>query len=121
MRMVNAYINAVKNNYFQFSGRMHRAEFWWFALMDNLIVFAMYVVTLLPSLKIVGSLILFIYMLATALPSAGAEVRRLHDVGRSGWWLLILLVPVVSIVMLIMWALPSNPSGEKYGPYHDSV
>jgi len=122
MRMVNAYINAVKNNYFQFSGRMHRAEFWWFALMNALILFAMYIVTLLPSLKIVGSFILIIYYLAIFLPMIGAQVRRLHDIGMSGWWILILFVPFIGgIVIFIMEVLPSKPSGEKYGPYHDSV
>lgn len=123
MRMVNAYLNVIQNNYFQFQGRMHRAEFWWFALMNFLVALGIIIaIIMLLKMKNIGIIILGIYYLALLLPTLGAQVRRLHDIGISGWWLLIGLVPYVGgIALLIMEILPSKPSGEKYGPYHDSV
>jgi len=122
MRMVDAYINAIKNNYFQFSGRMHRDEFWWFTLMNALILIAISIDTLLPFIKILSGVIWVIYILAISLPVLGAQVRRLHDIGMSGWWMLINFIPYIGIIVIfIMDLLPSNPSGEKYGPYYDSV
>ncbi|WP_414040532.1 DUF805 domain-containing protein [Acidithiobacillus sp. M4-SHS-6] len=123
MRMINAYLNVIQNNYFQFNGRMQRAEFWWFVLMNTLIFIAIWIVFIvLLGMKNIGMALLIIYYLALLLPTLGAQVRRLHDIGISGWWLLIALVPYVGgIALLVMEVLPAKPSGEKYGPYHDSV
>jgi Predicted membrane protein len=125
MQMVNAYLNVVKNNYFQFHGRMARAEFWWFTLMNFLIALALsFIVLLLSAMKNtdLALAIIGIYYLALLLPSLGAQIRRLHDIGMSGWWILINLVPYIgAIALLIMLILPSKPSGEVYGPYHDSM
>jgi uncharacterized membrane protein YhaH (DUF805 family) len=125
MQMVNAYLNVVKNNYFQFHGRMARAEFWWFTLMNFLIALALsFIVLILSANKNIdlAFAIIGIYYLALLLPSLGAQVRRLHDIGMSGWWILINLVPYIgAIALLIMLIFPSKPSGEVYGPYHDSM
>lgn len=125
MQMVNAYLNVVKNNYFQFHGRMARAEFWWFTLMNFLIALALtFIVLLLFAMKNtdLAIAIIGIYYLALLLPSLGTQIRRLHDIGMSGWWILINLVPYIgAIALLIMLILPSKPSGEVYGPYHDSM
>ncbi|MBE7566095.1 DUF805 domain-containing protein [Acidithiobacillus thiooxidans] len=123
--MVNAYLNVVKNNYFQFHGRMARAEFWWFTLMNFLIALALtFIVLLLSAMKNtdLAIAIIGIYYLALLLPTLGGQIRRLHDIGMSGWWILINLVPYIgAIALLIMLILPSKPSGEVYGPYHDSM
>ncbi|WP_215866812.1 MULTISPECIES: DUF805 domain-containing protein [Acidithiobacillus] len=125
MQMVNAYLNVVKNNYFQFHGRMARAEFWWFTLMNFLIALALtFIVLLLSAMKNtdLAIAIIGIYYLALLLPTLGGQIRRLHDIGMSGWWILINLVPYIgAIALLIMLILPSKPSGEVYGPYHDSM
>lgn len=84
MRMVNAYLNVIQNNYFQFNGRMQRAEFWWFVLMNTLIFIAIWIVFIvLLGMKNIGMTILIIYYLALLLPTLGAQVRRLHDIGIS--------------------------------------
>ncbi len=122
MQMFNVYLHVIRNNYFQFHGRMARAEYWWFVLMNIIIAIAIFIVIVLLSLKNTGIALLAVYYLAIPLPSLGTQVRRLHDIGLSGWWLLISLVPYVGgIALLIMFILPAKPSGEKYGPYHDST
>ncbi|MFA7496330.1 MAG: DUF805 domain-containing protein [Acidithiobacillus sp.] len=128
MRMVNAYINVIQNNYFQFHGRMARSEFWWFVLMNFLIALALSLIIIIlmmflpSSTQDIGLAFIAVYSLALMLPSLGAQVRRLHDIGISGWWLLINLVPYIGgIALLIMLILPAKPSGEKYGNYRDSA
>ncbi|MDD2746115.1 MAG: DUF805 domain-containing protein [Acidithiobacillus ferrooxidans] len=131
MRMLDAYVHTVTQNYIRFSGRMSRAEFWWFALCNFLIIFALVILAglLTGGLQNQGSFMatLFeaiygIYLLAMLLPSIGAEVRRLHDIDLSGWLVLLNLIPYLGgLIVLILMLLPAKPSGDKYGPYHDST
>jgi uncharacterized membrane protein YhaH (DUF805 family) len=131
MRMVNAYVNAIKNNYFRFHGRMARSEYWWFVLMYSLVILALFLIAMMiviflpPSMKdmgwIISLIIVFAYQLGLFIPTLTTQARRLHDIGFSGWWLLISLVPFGSIALLIMLILPAKPSGEKYGAYRDSA
>ena len=135
MRMIDAYVNAIKNNYSRVDGRMHRGEFWWFTLANSLILygvggFLIYAVNGFSGatgnpfgnpLETIVTIIFFIYFLAIFLPSLSAQVRRLHDVGLSGWFLLLYLIPYLgAIIILIIDIVPSSPRGEKYGPYFDS-
>jgi uncharacterized membrane protein YhaH (DUF805 family) len=64
-----------------------------------------------PPLLLLGSLLL----LGLFLPSLAVAVRRLHDTGRSGWWYLLILVPFGAIVLIVFWALKSEPQPNKYG------
>jgi len=93
--------------YVDFSGRASRAEYWWF--------FLAYLV-----LAVVGSLIhqylYFIVVLAFILPMLSAGARRLHDIGKSGWWLLLGLIPLVNLVLLYFTVQPSDPESNAYGP-----
>lgn len=58
-----------------------------------------------------------IYFLVILLPTVGVSIRRLHDIGRSGWWLLICLVPIIGfIVLLIFTVQDSTPGDNQYGP-----
>ena len=93
--------------YVDFSGRASRPEYWWFVLA--------YVV-----LAVVGSLIhhlvYFIVVVAFLLPMLAAGVRRLHDVGKSGWWLFISLIPVIGgLVLLYFTVQPGQPDANAYG------
>jgi uncharacterized membrane protein YhaH (DUF805 family) len=84
--------------YAEFNGRASRAEFWWFALFITLVSAA---------LVYVNENVYYIFQIAVLLPFLAAGSRRLHDVGKSGWWQLFLLVPIAGIVVLgIWWALP---------------
>lgn len=106
------FVTAVKtcfSKYADFTGRAKRPELWWFALFT----FAVSVVLQM----IVGDLISGLFSLAVLLPMLAVGARRLHDIGRSGWWLLIGLVPLVGAIVLIYFYIqPSAPEANEYGP-----
>lgn len=75
------------------------------------------VLTLLDKLLHIGTLLTTLYSLAVLLPSLSVAVRRLHDTGRSGWWLFIALIPIIgAIILLVFMCLDSQPGDNKYGP-----
>ncbi len=121
------FATAVKtcfSKYATFTGRARRAEYWWFFLFNFLMNIALNIVDaavfgfgrgpmhdggvqVLPAL----------YALAILLPSLAVGVRRLHDLGRSGWWLLIWLIPLIGWIILIWWFATKGEDGPNdYGP-----
>jgi len=106
MQMVTYWKRAVLENYANFSGRATRPEYWWFFLA-NLILSVV-----LGFLPFIGN----VYSLATLLPGIAVAMRRLHDTGRSGWWLLLVLIPIVGWIIVIVWlATPGNPGVNEHG------
>lgn len=106
---------AVLKNYADFSGRARRTEYWMFGLVNFAITLVFYVLAFVAHS---GFFILLValYGLAVLLPSLAVLVRRLHDIGMSGWWILIGLVPIVgSIVLLVFTVLPGNRGPNRYG------
>jgi uncharacterized membrane protein YhaH (DUF805 family) len=88
------------NKYADFDGRASRPEYWWFFLFVMLVSVAG---------SIISPMLSGLFTLATLLPSIAAATRRLHDTGRSGWWQLIVLVPLVGfIVILVLLAQESK-------------
>src|SRR3981189_3192118 len=87
------------SHYFIFRGRASRSEYWYFVLF----VFICALPAALVDLAIGRPVFQIIVTLATFIPNVSALVRRLHDIGRSGWFYWIILVPLVGIVMLIYW------------------
>ena len=84
-----------------------------FMLFHVLIIFAIsFIEGILGSPGVIG----LIYALAVLVPSIAVAIRRLHDTGRSGWWVLLGLVPVLSIILLIFLVLDSQPNDNEYGP-----
>ena len=116
------YLKAVRN-YVNFQGRAQRKEYWFYLLFYILFAIAVVLVESFLGLsdlsdpeKGTGPLYA-IYTLAFLLPSIAVAVRRLHDIGRTGWWLLLALIPLVgAIVLLIFYCLDSQPGDNKYGP-----
>jgi len=115
---MNWYLEVFKN-YAVFGGRARRKEYWYFALFNFLVFFLL---TFIDS--VIGSfnsevgigLLGGIYSLAVLIPAIAVSVRRLHDTNRSGWWLLIELIPVIgTIVLLIFMVQDSQPSENQYG------
>ncbi len=107
------YLKVLKN-YVGFSGRARRKEYWMFVLF-NLIVSAGLVI--LEFILDIKSVLTVIYSLAILLPSLAVTFRRLHDTGRSGWWILIGLIPFIGgIVLLVFDCLDSEPNDNQYGP-----
>lgn len=104
----------VWQNYLGFDGRASRTEYWMFTLFNALVVSALSILTALAHALVI---LTWLYCLAVLIPSLAVQVRRLHDIGRSGWWLLISLVPLVgAIVLLVFFVLPSEPGSNLYGP-----
>jgi uncharacterized membrane protein YhaH (DUF805 family) len=96
--------------YADFGGRASRSEYWWFFL------FLLVVGALLGSADDNAPLYA-LFSLAVLLPSLSAAARRLHDCGRSGWWLLLWLLPLLGfIVLLVMLAQPGEAGSNDFGP-----
>lgn len=116
--IVNWYKVVVTERYVQFSGRAMRSEFWSFALVNFGISLVLAVVDAIlgtngNGLGVIGGL----YSLAVFLPSIAVSIRRLHDTNRSGWWLLIGLIPLIGWVILIIFYVQDSDAGEnQYGP-----
>lgn len=110
---MNWYIAALKN-YVGFDGRAHRTEFWMFTLFNFLFSLAAMIVDSVLGLQgrvfgVCGP-IQVLYGLAVFLPSLALAVRRLHDTGRSGWFVLIALIPIIGgIWLLVLMCLDSQP------------
>jgi uncharacterized membrane protein YhaH (DUF805 family) len=103
-----------------FNGRARRREYWTFQLVNLLLVIALAVVDELTGTfdEDVGlGLLSGLYLLAILLPSFAVQVRRLHDTGRSGWWILVGLVPLIGNLVLIVFSLlDSQPDSNRFGP-----
>jgi len=110
---MNYYLEVLKK-YAVFSGRARRKEYWMFILF-NFIAYA--ILGFIEVLLGIPAILSSIYGLAVLIPSLAVCVRRLHDSGRSGWWILIGLLPLVGfIVLLIFMVLDSQPGDNQYGP-----
>jgi uncharacterized membrane protein YhaH (DUF805 family) len=110
---VNWYM-AVLKNYAGFSGRARRTEYWMFALFSFIITAVLDLIGMAVKL---GAYLGLIYGLLVLIPTLAVGVRRLHDTGRSGWWLLIGLIPIIgAIILIVFMVLDSEPGDNKYGP-----
>jgi uncharacterized membrane protein YhaH (DUF805 family) len=118
MEAVNWYVGVLKQ-YVTFAGRARRREYWFYILV-TVIVYAVLLIadsaTGTVSSSGIGALS-GLYSLATLLPGLAVGVRRLHDTDRSGWWMLISLVPLVGpIVLLVFLVQDSKAEANPYGP-----
>lgn len=119
------YSYAININYFNFKGRARRKEYWMFTLINNAIIVSLYLATLYFSdlysrdfnaIGFVLTVFFVIYIIVTFIPSLSVTVRRLHDTGRSGWWLLALLIPFGGIIIFVFSCLDSHPGDNRFGP-----
>ena len=121
---MNYYLMVLKK-YAVFDGRAQRAEYWYFVLFNTIIsillsilgkaigVFNMTIGTVGNEINILS----IIYSLAVLVPGLAVAVRRLHDVGKSGWMVLINLIPLIGqIWILVLTIRDSTPGENKYGP-----
>lgn len=112
---MNYYTDVLKK-YAVFTGRATRKEYWMFFLI-NLVISIVLGLIERNVLGMQSAPISSLYSLAVLLPSIGVGIRRLHDTNRSGWWLLIALVPLVgAIVLIVFLATDSLPGENQYGP-----
>ena len=112
------YLEVLKK-YAVFSGRARRREYWYFVLINiiiSIVLTGIDGVTAWPSAQTGMGLLSGIYSLAILIPSIAVSVRRLHDIDRSGWWLLIVLVPLVGAIILLVFAIQdSKPGANQFG------
>lgn len=107
------------SKYVDFSGRARRSEFWYFVLFTLLVGVVSGVVDSIlgTDFDTSGGLINSVTSLALFLPSLAVAVRRLHDIGRSGWWILLGLIPIVGWIIVIVWYCTDTRRGDnQYGP-----
>jgi len=113
------YMKVVKENYANFKGRARRKEYWMFFLFNMIFVMVLAIIDFM-----IGTfpLIYMVYLLALLLPSLAVFVRRLHDVGKSGWWFFIGLIPLIGAIwLLILLCTDSDASQNSYGPSPKAV
>jgi len=107
MKKFSYYTQALKK-YAVFEGRANREEFWYFVLF-NIIISILIVI-------ILGEDISNIYSLLVLIPALAVAVRRLHDIGKSGWWGLISLIPFFGIIwLIILLAQKGDEEENEYG------
>ena len=99
------FVESVKTcfgKYATFSGRATRSEFWWFCLLNFILCW----------IPLVG----FIWGLVVLIPSIAVAVRRLHDLGKSGWFYLLGFVPIVNLYLIYLYASAGEAGENQYGP-----
>lgn len=114
---MNWYLDAWKN-YVNFQGRARRQAFWMFILFNIIAMIILGFVERLTGLCGDGyGLLSGLYSLAVLLPSIALSVRRLHDTGRSGWWIFLGFIPLIgTIILIVFYAQDSQAGSNSYGP-----
>jgi uncharacterized membrane protein YhaH (DUF805 family) len=114
------FLDALKNKYATFEGRARRKEYWYYVLF-----YCLALITLLLVDDVTGTLsekagiglLSGLFALGTLVPSLAVTVRRLHDTNRTGWWVLIGIIPLIGdIVLLVFTVQDSQPGGNRFGP-----
>lgn len=112
------FIDCMTKKYAKFDGRARRSEYWFFVLFSIIaqiiLVFAIaFVASSAETIQMLGNLV----SLAFFLPSLGVMVRRLHDIGKSGWWVLVAFIPLIGGIILLIFAIQEGNQGpNQYGP-----
>ena len=104
-------ISLAFKNYVNFHGRSTRAEYWWFFLFTFTLSIVTQIIDSFSSLGVTN----FISSLIVLLPSLAVGVRRLHDIGKSGWWLLLWFAVIVGWVILLVRSVRKSDGPNKYG------
>lgn len=100
MDLIAAFKSCI-SKYATFSGRARRSEYWWFCLAN-------FILGCIPVVNYISGL-------ALLLPGLAVAVRRLHDINKSGWWLLLALVPLVNLYLIYLYCQDSQPGDNQYG------
>ena len=112
MRFAQA-ISAGFSNYVNFSGRACRSEYWYWILFIVIADIVTGIIDAALGIQLVTS----IFGLVTLLPSLAIAIRRLHDLDRTGWWVLLGLIPLIGWIILLIWYVTKGTDGpNRFGP-----
>ncbi len=101
--------------YATFSGRAVRSEYWFWVLFNVLVGIVLGIVQAVGT-GAFGHILSLLYDLATLIPSLAVSARRLHDTDRSGWWLLLVFIPVIGWLILLVWYCQrGTPATNRFG------
>lgn len=107
------YLQVLKN-YARFQGRARRKEYWMFFLINFIITILL---EILAAASDAFSILFLLYTIAVILPSLAVGARRLHDTGKTGWWQLLPLIPIIGgIVLIVFFCQDSQEDDNTYGP-----
>ena len=98
-------ISVCFKKYATFEGRASRSEYWWFFLFSVLASSAT---------SMISEVLYGLFSLAVLLPSLAVGARRLHDVNRSGWFLLLMLIPIIGWIILLVWAVQESKEPNRF-------
>lgn len=113
MEAINWFQTVVTKHYVDFQGRARRAEYWWYILVYIVIDIVLSIIQSMVHTTLITAL----FGLALLLPSLGVSFRRMHDIDKSAWWLLIGLIPLIGAIVLIYWfAQPGTAGSNQFGP-----
>ena len=105
------FITAVKTvlieKYATFTGRARRSEYWWYTLATVLVSLILGLI----NVKILSGLV----NIALLIPGIAVSMRRLHDIGKCGWWLLLGFIPLVNLYLIYLFVKDSQPGENEYG------
>ena len=115
--MIDYSILALKRT-FDFKGRSRRREYWYFILSFWVVSLILEIIeaNVPPPEQEILSIIQGIFGYALLIPLISLLIRRLHDIGKSGWWSLVFLIPIVGIVMTFVWLIRDSDDDNQYGP-----
>ncbi len=119
--MIEWYKTAMFQNYANFNGRARRSEYWYFRLVTTLLFFAFVFLGLMLT-AVLGATVglsiavglFFLYALASIIPSLAVTVRRMHDIGKSGWTILVSLIPLAGPIWMLVLLITEGEYGENY-------
>lgn len=122
MSFSQAVSSVLLNKYATFSGRARRSEYWWWYLFVTIVFLVAGILDravglTYSDLTLGGGWIATIAAIVFLVPNLAVAVRRLHDTGRSGWWLLVGLVPFVGFIVLLYFFVLDSENDNQYGPY----
>lgn len=111
------YYSICLSKFADFSGRARRREYWTFALVNGLIALILLILGLaFGEDSPASNIMVTIFYLIMLVPNLSVSVRRLHDIGKSGWWLFIGFIPLIGSLLLLVWSLMDSEPGEnQYG------
>jgi len=123
MGFSDAVQNVLMNNYANLNGRASRSEYWWFVLFNLIVNIVTFVID-----STLGTMVTYdmgyvglIAFLALLLPTVSVSVRRLHDIGKSGWWILLAIIPIVNFIGIFVILVFTLMEGEEHPNQYGNV